>query len=599
MRQYRSLCVILAGFYLIFIILEQMKIKQIKVKNFRTLENIEIKFSGYYTAICGKNNSGKSNLIRAIRSIFANSDFPLILGDENLRIFKDLNISRDVTFWKADSQEDILLSADFDIHSQNDAGIYKFLEQLILQKQEDDTIEEFVCLSVNLLFKTTDKKINEVEIIYRGNKIDDTFKKEEILRKIRSSNCTIYHNSTSSNRISFPGGGIDSIYDFLSEEDKAEISKQRDDMIKQMKDRLKKQQIEFASFLGRLEEKYEVGLSISERNSFERSSINISLKEKGVDVNLDDWGSGTQNRTLIFLKLLNAKKIKETIVNSDKITPFVIIEEPESFLHPSAQAEFGRVLQDIAEELQIQVIVTTHSVYLLNHKQAESNILLDRIVDEGKIKGTDIIDTKGEKWYEPFALILGINGEDFGPLKNTIFSEKDEIILVEGESDKKYLELLKDQKHGENALKFKGEILAYDGFSNIDNAVLLRFIKGRFSRFLITVDLDVLNQVKKTFNSVGLVENNTYIAIGLNEEGKKSIEGLVPASIWKKVLSDNYELVMQTGMSSNVDKDVQKSAKSKLKQIMFREFFDNQELTQEYFGEFYKLANSINKIFDK
>jgi hypothetical protein len=37
-----------------------------------------------------------------------------------------------------------------------------------------------------------------------------------------------------------------------------------------------------------------------------------------------------------------------------------MIEEPECFLHPSAQAEFGRILRDLAEEFQVQVIITTH-----------------------------------------------------------------------------------------------------------------------------------------------------------------------------------------------------------------------------------------------
>ena len=33
-----------------------MIIKKLKVKNYRTLEEVEIVFDGYYTAISGKNN---------------------------------------------------------------------------------------------------------------------------------------------------------------------------------------------------------------------------------------------------------------------------------------------------------------------------------------------------------------------------------------------------------------------------------------------------------------------------------------------------------------------------------------------------------------
>lgn len=46
-----------------------MFIKSLEASNFRTLENFNVVFNGYYTAISGKNNAGKSNILRAIRTI--------------------------------------------------------------------------------------------------------------------------------------------------------------------------------------------------------------------------------------------------------------------------------------------------------------------------------------------------------------------------------------------------------------------------------------------------------------------------------------------------------------------------------------------------
>ncbi len=195
--------------------------------------------------------------------------------------------------------------------------------------------------------------------------------------------------------------------------------------------------------LGRLEDKYEVSFSM-QGLKLERESIEISLKEKGVDVSLDEWGSGTKNRTHIFMSLLNARKFQESSNQSEKIYPVVLIEEPESFLHPSAQAEFGRILQDLANEFKIQVIVTTHSPYLLSHKTHSANILVDRdLKGKAKEKGSIITNNEDENWYEPFALALGINGADFGPLKSTIFNDSNNVILVEGLIDKEYFELLR------------------------------------------------------------------------------------------------------------------------------------------------------------
>lgn len=573
-----------------------MKIKSIAANNFRTLEEIEIRFDHYYTAICGKNNSGKSNLIRIIQNVFSHLDFPFHIdfGDYSFR--NEINRKKDLTAWKTKENPEISIGIEFEINSKDDAGIFKFISEFILKKseKEGDESNHQEINSLIVIFKI-DPKTNKriVEITFNETKIEDSFQKEEILRKLRSSSCSIFHNSTKHVGADFPfRKGYDTLNEFLTEDDKEQIEKKKNSLVTTIKSKLKKQQKEFQSFLGRLEDKYDVGLSISEPN-LDKSSINISLKEKGVDVNLDDWGSGTRNRTLIFLKLLNAKRVKISELE-DKTTPFVIIEEPESFLHPSAQAEFGRILQDIAEEFQIQVIVTTHSPYLLNHKQAKSNILLKRKIERSKKLRTEIVDTTGENWYEPFALTLGINGSDFGPLKDFIFSSSDSIILVEGDTDKKYLEILKDSKHGNKKLKFDGEIFSYGGADNLKNNVILRFIKGRFSKFLITVDKDRFNDVKKSFESVGLKEGKTYITIGKPDVGKQNIEGLLPANILAKVYSENPDLV-QVATSNTKDK---KSAQSSLKSKLLEEFDKNKEYSEEYFGEFYKLTNKVNKVFE-
>jgi predicted ATPase len=66
------------------------------------------------------------------------------------------------------------------------------------------------------------------------------------------------------------------------------------------------------------------------------------------------------------MAILQANRIKTTAPPDDKITPLVVIEEPESFLHPSAQSEFGRILGALSAEFGIQIIATTHSPYMLN-----------------------------------------------------------------------------------------------------------------------------------------------------------------------------------------------------------------------------------------
>lgn len=290
---------------------------------------------------------------------------------------------------------------------------------------------------------------------------------------------------------------------------------------------------------------------------------------------------------------MNAKRIQESTNISKRLTPIVIIEEPESFLHPSAQAEFGRILQDLAREFKIQIIVATHSPYLLSHKEPKANLLLERDL-ASKNKGSKLVDTAGEKWYEPFALSLGVSGEDFGPLKSTIFSDKSDIILVEGSSDKTYFELLKQDKHGKNKLNFEGEIFPYGGAGNLKNNILLKFIKERFKRFIVTIDLDKISEIRTNFASLGLTENKEYLVIGKNQTGKKCIEGLLPDEIFGNIYTENIVLVRGSMENSNEGKD----ARNKLKAKILEKFIEeDKKNNNEIYKDFFPLVHKLNKIF--
>ena len=564
-----------------------MIITKIAAKNYRSLEDIEIEFNPYYNALSGKNNSGKSNLIKAILS-FLTYDYRVFGRYES----GPIDHNADYPSWKKKEKKKspIIIEISLELEKNNDAGLFKFIRELIFKEDETTDVDKEL-----LKIKATnspDKNSTEIEIYFGKHKIDDEYKRDELLNRIRSSESVLFHNSTENEPFYFSQRRRDSISTYLSSDDLEKITKKKETLEKAVKGSLKKHQTEFSSLLGRLTEKYDVSLGIPSLN-IDREGIEISLKEKGIEVSLEDWGSGTKNRTLILLNLMNAKRIQESVNLNKRLTPIIIIEEPESFLHPSAQAEFGRVLQDIATELKIQILVATHSPYLLSHKKPKANLLLERNLGN-KSKGSKLINTDGDKWYEPFALSLGITGEDFGPLKSTIFSGTNDIILVEGTSDKEYFELLKKDYHGENKLKFNGEIFPYGGAGNIKNNILLRFIKERFKRFLVTVDLDKYEDTKNTFKSLGLTENNGFIIIGKNETGKKCIEGLVPSTLLSKVYGANVGLVQQSMENSPDGKDARSKVKSKV-----LEAFKSEEKNQNklIFKEFYPIVQKINKLF--
>ena len=568
-----------------------MIIKKLKVQNYRTLENVEVEFKGYYTAISGKNNAGKSNIIRVIRGILNRGIRFRIRGGSYFGM-EGFDWNDDVTNWKKTSKEDISIELSIEIHKESDAAIYRFLTDFIFK--DIDTIRTSECEELKISFIKKSDNASAYKIFLGEREIEDNYQKQEVLKRLKNTECLIFHNSTNRGFGPFDENP-DRVSNFVSANEFIKINQKRDELLKLVQKSLRSHQTELTNLLGNLEEKYEVSLSTRGLN-FESESIDISLKEKGADISLDDWGSGTKNRTLIFLNILNAKRAQqmEEGMESDKITPVILIEEPESFLHPQAQAEFGRILQDLANNLQIQIIVTTHSPYLLCFKSPEANILLERdLKPKSKDTSSQIIDTHSDSWYEPFVNALGINATDFGPMKDLIFSETPKILLVEGPIDKEYFQYFQDEKFSTNALRSDIEIFAYDGADNAKNTILMNFIKKKFKKVVLTADLDRYLDIKKSVTSIGFTENRDLFAIGKNAVGKRCIEGLIPQSSWSTVLSQNSELAQIITLENGKE---QKSAKNEIKKKLLDDFKET-PISDTSHGDFYSIIKKINKAF--
>lgn len=560
-----------------------MKIKNIHLKNFRSFEDCLIEFEDFYTAICGKNNSGKSNIIRAILNVL----------ERPMPARNRLNFNSDFPVWKSKSgKENIELTVRIQLDSISDIGLIKFLQVFLQDKSDENQVIKVddILLAIKITIGANPKE-NKTEISVNEKSVDDSYKIGEILRRIHFAQVIVFHNSTQPNtpyrRTSH--GQLEN----LSVKTKDSIENKVTLINKELSKAIQKHKSELQELIGRLQEKYEVGLSFSGFDmDFERIPYEISLGEKNYELPLEDWGSGTKNRTLILSSIFNAKNLIDQDEESNKITPIVIIEEPESFLHPSAQSEFGRILQDLSKELEIQVIATTHSPYLLSHHNPKSNILVKRNTQKNKIRESIIENVEDENWREPFELALGMVGPEFETLKDAFFSKENNIMLLEGEIDVEYFNLLKDNRHGQNKFLFDGELYPYGGFGFLNNPVLLKFIKERFNKLIVTIDLDAISNVKSNFEKAGYSKDSDYFTIGQDKPGYRCVEGLLPDFIKSTVNTNNQELVFAL---QSEDKDERKSAKDKLKRLYLEEFKKDIKYDSSYFGEFYKLTTKINK----
>ncbi|MCL2116422.1 MAG: ATP-binding protein [Methanobrevibacter sp.] len=581
-----------------------MEIKEVYIQNFKSFEKCTIHFDDFYTAICGKNNSGKSNIIKAIFKV---------LGGYKFRASHTIN---DLPIWK-ENIEDIesLIKIKLLLRKKNDFGFLKFCEMVLKNEGrhdfeiKDTLIEITICQGDKI--KNRKYKRNFSRIIIDGKEMNSDFGKREIFSRLNFEKVIIFHNSTSQNHEAFrryriskksyhgefknlPNKTRESI-----DNEVIQIEKQVKSINKKLSESIQKNKSQLQDLIHMVDDKHDISLNFSDVDinvniDYGRIPYEILLGEEDYKLSLENWGSGTQNRTLILNSIFHAKTVIEQDVES-KITPLLIVEEPESFLHPSAQADFGRILQNLSEKLRIQVIVTTHSPYLLSHQNPNSNILVKRKVLDGNLRESYIEDVDNENWKEPFELALGMIGPEFDTMKKAFFSKNNSILFVEGDTDCEYFELMRNHQLGENKLNFEGEIYPYGGYGNIQNNVLLKFIKERFEEVIITFDLDVYEKLKKNLDSTGYVVNKDYFTVGTDHNGRESIEGLLPDFIKNKINSNNTDLIDAMGSSNN---KTRKEAKNKLKKLYLKEFKRDIKYNEEYFGKFYELIDSINKRND-
>lgn len=100
-----------------------------------------------------------------------------------------------------------------------------------------------------------------------------------------------------------------------------------------------------------------------------RKSNSMTSAKRDGDVEYSEANMGTGEARLYAM-----------VTKLETMTPksLVLLEEPETALHPSAQFELGKYLVNVAERRQLQIMLTTHSEYLMLALPQMSRVYLKR-----------------------------------------------------------------------------------------------------------------------------------------------------------------------------------------------------------------------------
>ena len=303
---------------------------------------------------------------------------------------QEIDYDEDVTQWIRD-KPGIAIEYHVAFTKQDDPSVVATLEE--------HSPDVRICPANELRIKITlnESCEEELEVAANNNILGDTVTRS-LIELLRKPNTLLLHNSTTVDQDMFYSRGNNLFpYDqYVFDQDQEEKIRQAEKRFKgTINNVASKYANDLKEILARLSDDHHLDVSMPMGLALGRLPLRIDLDDRSVNVPLDAWGGGTQNRTNLLAKISIAHRIRTQEDDSSKITPIVVAEEPESFLHPSAQAEFGVVLQKLSEELGIQIIATTHSPYMLNNASSESNILLYREQKRGRSKGTSVVDTSG------------------------------------------------------------------------------------------------------------------------------------------------------------------------------------------------------------
>lgn len=124
-----------------------------------------------------------------------------------------------------------------------------------------------------------------------------------------------------------------------------------------------------------------------------RSTFETNIE--GVDSNT--ISAGEDNLSIILTALLSLKYYYNSIISKNDVESILLIDELDATLHPSYQLKMLKLLEKMSEDFKIQIIFTTHSLFLMEKviKNKDDFIyLIDNITSVRQMSNPNIYKIK-------------------------------------------------------------------------------------------------------------------------------------------------------------------------------------------------------------
>ena len=458
-----------------------MQITFLQVKNFKSIKNLWIKDVENCLILVGKNNTGKTVVLDAIRAVTGNykvkeTDFnerkqnieismTLEISGEDLRQFHKYGLVshyKNYDSWLQDFQKKIPCYENGRLRftcTINQNGTIRYDDG---KSKDNDYIIEVL---PKVHFIDTARKLKSFQ--------EDFFllRQAKELQQLKSNTC-IFDASRKCNQC-FQCIGL------INQKTPEEMTLRETALLLEQK----MYQLDLETLSEKVNDNYRKNGGMEEIsykincNWDQMLSVKVeaSRKETGHSTQVEHLGNGM--RSIYMLSLL------ETYIEEEqKIPSIIIVEYPELFLHPSLQKSASKILYKLSKKNQ--VIFTTHSPNMVSNftRGQVCQVVLDQEGYSIARQNADIDDILND---------LGYSANDF--------LNVDFVFIVEGKQDKNRLPLLLEKYysdiHDENGELSRISIITTNSCTNIKTYANLKYMNQLYLRdqFLMIRDGDGKN----------------------------------------------------------------------------------------------------------
>jgi predicted ATP-dependent endonuclease of OLD family len=486
-----------------------MKLKSFSITNFRSIKSTKKIQIDNYNVLIGPNNEGKSNILRGLvtaLSLATTGDYKQIRrgsGYSRSYYYSDdrYNWQRDIPFEKKeDESAKTTFTLEFEFTS-SEKGLFK--------KDIGLTLRTPLSLKLQLAYKISDcsyeiKMPGKAKKTFTANQDKiAAFIKEKIdfqyIPCIRTEELTYRVIEQLLQRALLSNTQYQRVLNRLQRIQEPILRNIQVDSLSTIKE-----------FIPEI-----ISLTIEKNNRFrEFNSKPTIIIDDGTLTSIEEKGDGMKSLLAISLMRYAAS-------NSQNKNLIILIEEPESHLHPRAIHSLKKVLIDFSK--QYQIIISSHSQLLVDKLNIQNNVIVQKRAAKHATNIRQIRDS------------LGVEVSDNLVTANFI-------ILLEGQSDVRFFEkILTEKSTYYSKLKEKGRVV----LGNLQGCSKAAYKASMYKNLLLEVflildsDSEGLLSLKEVIEK-GILSQSETLKVVVPGMSKAELEDLYDYNLYKEMILNDY-----------------------------------------------------------